>query len=131
MGSVFRWREGEKPADERWDQLAGSIMQGKQERGSQLRGYEDVVGAIEALLFMRDPIGINFEENTDEYRSEAETITLRLRGAKDPNDVPGIVYEEFVHWFGNEIAGPEEQYRDIAADVWEIWSAWRGRATDT
>ena len=48
MGSVFRWREGEKPADERWDQLAASIMQGKQERGSQLRGYEDVVGAITA-----------------------------------------------------------------------------------
>ena len=86
------------------------------------------MGAIEALLFMRDPIGINFEENTDEYRSEAETITLRLRGAKDPNDVPGIVYEEFVHWFGKGIAGPEEQYRDIAADIWEIWSAWRRKS---
>ena len=38
MGSVFRWQEGEKPADERWDQLAASMMQEKQERGSQLRG---------------------------------------------------------------------------------------------
>jgi hypothetical protein len=130
MGSVFRWREGEKAPDERCDRLAASILHRQQERDLQLRGYEDVVGAIEALLFERDPIGVNFEENTDEYRSEAETITLRLRGAKDLNDVPGIVHETFVQWLGDDIAGPEEQYRDIAADVWEIWTAGHRRTTD-
>ena len=33
---------------------------------SSFSAKEDIVAAIEAILFERDPIGINFETNTDE-----------------------------------------------------------------
>jgi hypothetical protein len=52
----------------------------------------------QALLFHDDPIGINFESNSDEYRSEAQTIVVRLAEATSERDVAVIVHEEFVRW---------------------------------
>jgi len=37
------------------------------------------------------------EENLDEYRAEAQTITLRRREARSVEDVRRIAHEEFVH----------------------------------
>ena len=79
-------------------------------------GQEDLVASIEELLFRHDPILINFGHNTDEYRPEAETITLRLPEAATEQDLQRIVHEEFVHWFGN--AGPVEHYESIAREIW-------------
>ena len=47
----------------------------RDQRKALLAGREKEVGTVEALLFRHDPIGINFGENTDEYRPEAETIS--------------------------------------------------------
>jgi hypothetical protein len=47
-------------------------------RRALLAACKDTVSTIEALLFRLDPIGINFEDNTDEYRAEAETIARRI-----------------------------------------------------
>jgi len=76
---------------------------------------------VEELLFRHDPIGINFETNTDEYEPEARTIVPRLHEAADEQDVLRIVHEEFVHWFG-ETAGPGERYRQIASEIWQLWN---------
>lgn len=74
------------------------------------------------VLFHHDPVGINFGTNTDEYRAEAETITLRRSEVQSVVAVRRIVYEEFTHWFGTETAGPESAYEALARDIWAIWS---------
>ncbi|MCI0344864.1 MAG: hypothetical protein L0221_05385 [Chloroflexi bacterium] len=73
------------------------------------------------MLFIHDPIGINYEENTDEYDPEVATILPRLRTAQTPADVVSIVHEEFVRWFNAEIAGPPERYAKIGDEIWKLW----------
>ena len=83
----------------------------------------DLISQIEAILFAADPIGINFETNTDEYSPEAKTIASRLREAGTTDELLRIVQEEFIHWFGPEIAGAVERYRGIATSIWIISTA--------
>jgi hypothetical protein len=83
--------------------------------------YGKLFDAVAALLFEKDPIGINFEENTDEYELEAETILPRLRGCSGPDDVLEVVHAEFVRWFDFDTAGPREHYLEIASEIWQLW----------
>jgi hypothetical protein len=57
---------------------------------------------VSAVLFEIDPMGINFESNTDEYEPEAGTIIPRLGQASTVQDVEALIHEEFCHWFGAE-----------------------------
>ena len=79
------------------------------------RGSFDRVAAI---LFEEDPIGINFENNTDEYEPEVETILPRLAACADVHAVQSVVHEEFVRWFDPVTAGPREGYERIARRIW-------------
>lgn len=94
------------------------------QRRSLSRSYRDLMDEISAVLFKHDPIGINFEENTDEYDPEAGTIVPRLKHGMTLDQVERIVWEEFVRWFESETAGPQNRYRDIAADILLIYSRW-------
>ncbi|MGH9628224.1 MAG: hypothetical protein ACRD7E_07780 [Bryobacteraceae bacterium] len=78
---------------------------------------------ISAIIFRHDPIGINFEENTDEYDAEAGTILTRLRSDMSLEEATAIVHEEFIRWFSREDAGPREKYSPLAA---EILNAYQG-----
>ncbi|OWQ45782.1 hypothetical protein CDL60_18150 [Roseateles noduli] len=73
------------------------------------------------LLFEADPMGINFESNTDEYDPEVGTILPRLEGAHSADDVQTIVHEEFCRWFGPEEAGTREQYAAVSQQIWSAW----------
>lgn len=90
------------------------------DREQTLLGQENLLAGVETLLFHDDPIGINFESNTDEYRSEAQTIVLRLAEATSERDVAVIVHEEFVRWFDPQTAGPIERYRSVASAIWRL-----------
>ena len=81
----------------------------------------ELFAAVTALLFRHDPVNINYEVNPDEYEPEAGTILPRLRRCSSPADVRKVVHEEFIRWFDLGIAGPEEHYTEIAADIWELW----------
>lgn len=121
MRRLFRRRAAAKSADEQWaEEVVPRIAAAKEERLRLLAGQEALVASIEALLFEHDPVGISFETNSDEYRSEAETITLRLHEAASAADVRRIVHEEFVRWFDDDIAGPASRYDSIAARIWEL-----------
>jgi hypothetical protein len=67
--------------------------------------YGDLFDSIVALLFRNDPIGINFEDNTDEYDPEARTILPRLPTCKSSADVLRVVHEEFTRWFDPQQQG--------------------------
>ena len=87
--------------------------------------YGELFDSTAALLFRHDPIGINFEENTDEYEVEVETILPRLRDCDSGDDVLQVVHEEFVRWFDSGTAGPREHYQKIASEIWRLWQAHR------
>lgn len=112
---MYSWVRRRKEKKQ-WDKISAS----SQARRQALAGQEADVDWLEELLFEADPIGINFEFNTDEYRPEAETVTLRRSEALSLEDVNRIIYEEFVRWFGE--AGPRDLYEPIARKVWQRWS---------
>lgn len=128
-----RWpRRKESPVgvDELWSQeIRPRIKADKGERLRRLVGQEDRVTQLERLLFEHDPIGINFEDNTDEYRPEAETITLRLPEAASEVDLLRIIHEAFVQWFGSPTAGPISRYQRIASEILGDASGHDGRLT--
>jgi len=83
------------------------------------RRYAAAYDRLSKILFAEDPIGISFEENTDEYEPEVGTILPRLRTCRSVDDVRRVVHEEFVTWFDADIAGPQERYETIAKRIWE------------
>ena len=83
--------------------------------------YGELFDDVAKILFRHDPIGINFEDNTDEYEPEARTILPRLKTCHSPQEVLTVVHEEFQRWFDPEIAGPADRYTDIANEVWTLW----------
>jgi hypothetical protein len=77
---------------------------------------------ITEAMFRHDPIGINFESNSDEYDPEAGTVIPRLRECTCPGDVTSVLHEEFCKWFGAENAGPKAHYATLADEIWELWT---------
>ena len=65
------------------------------EREQLKRKYKTLFDRLSRLLFEADPVGINFEDNTDEYDPEVGTILPRLEGAKSIEDVQTILHQEF------------------------------------
>lgn len=93
----------------------------REERRQLKEQYGQLFDAVSSVLFRHDPIGINFETNTDEYDPEAGTILPRLRTCETAADVQRAVYEEFVRWFDSSTAGSKENYSKIAEEIWELW----------
>jgi hypothetical protein len=88
--------------------------------------YASLYNEILGILFRHDPIGINFETNTDEYGPEVDTILPRLKEAHSPEELRRIIHEEFLHWFnGVDTAGPEANYDKIAQEVWAAYQRYR------
>ena len=91
------------------------------ERAAFNKQWGELYPTVAAILFELDPMGINFETNTDEYEFEAKTIIPRLAQARTQQDVETIVHQEFCHWFGAEEAGVPASYALIAARIWDAW----------
>jgi hypothetical protein len=83
--------------------------------------YGKLFDSVASLLFRHDPIGICFDTNTDEYQPEAETILPLLRNCRTVDDVLRVVHSEFVRWFDTDTAGPQEHYKSIASEIWQLW----------
>lgn len=66
-------------------------------------------------------MGINFEHNTDEYDAEAGTILPRLETCLTVESVRAVVHEEFVRWFGSDVAGEGVRYHEAAERIWQAW----------
>ena len=92
-----------------------------QERRRLKLEYRQLYEQIEALLFRHDPVGINFEDNTDEYDLEVSTILPRLKTCASAEDVCRVVHEEFLRWFDASTAGNREAYAEIGREIWQLW----------
>jgi hypothetical protein len=72
---------------------------------------------LSSILFETDPVGINFESNTDEYEPEVEAILPRLGLCRSPESVEAMVHEEMVRWFDASTVGPIERYGVVAERI--------------
>ncbi|MDX2206488.1 MAG: hypothetical protein SFU57_02485 [Gemmatimonadales bacterium] len=88
------------------------------DREALRREYGALYERLAALLFKDDPVGINFEDNADEYEPEVGSILPRLRTCASAADVQRVVHEEFCRWFDADTAGPFERYQTISNDIW-------------
>ena len=126
MVTWFRqWRQAKNSArvSEKWDRQAETVRSNKQARREALAGQEAEVAWLENVLCESDPVGlIGLGAPDDEYRSEAETITLRRDEASSRDDVQRTVHEEFVCWFEQQTAGPAGNYSQIADVLWQRWN---------
>ncbi|MBI2361346.1 MAG: hypothetical protein HYV04_20965 [Deltaproteobacteria bacterium] len=95
----------------------------RKKRESLKAEYGSLYTEVSRLLRKADPIRlIVIGAPHDEYDPEVSTILPRLREAKSPADVQRIVHEEFVHWFGAEIAGPSTHYAGVSENIWAAWN---------
>jgi hypothetical protein len=69
------------------------------------------------ILFEEDPVGINFEGNTDEYEAEAGTILPKLSRCETVEEIQELLHSEFIRWFDINSAGPGDQYRSAAERI--------------
>lgn len=87
---------------------------------------EQLVAEITRILFAADPIGIvsgtdaTRPDAENEYRPEAETISVRLGTPTSAADVAAIVHTEFIRWFTPSIAGGAERYHEVGALIWAL-----------
>jgi hypothetical protein len=81
---------------------------------------------VSGILFDVDPIGINFEDNADEYAAEVGTILPRLETCLTAESVRSVVHEQFIRWFGPDVAGEEAKYHEAADRIWQSWVHHRG-----
>lgn len=106
-------------------------MSSRDEIRARRQALKDVYGALydeaSRILFRYDPIGINFETNTDEYEPEVDTILPRLVTARSTADARKIVHEEFVRWFSPHDAGDEERFGAPANEIWQAHQRFAAR----
>ena len=98
-----------------------------QEKKILKKEYGEFYSTVEEILFRHDPIGINFDYNTDEYSPEVGTIIPRLKNAQSESDVLEIVIEEFKKWFGyGEIIKKQDPvYQIISKEIWNAWTKFK------
>ena len=93
--------------------------------------YGNLFDSVAEILFRRDPVSINFEDNTDEYYPEARTILPRLRACQSVEDVMTVVHEECQRWFDSDTAGERENYGQIAEEIWKLWQNGKGESGES
>jgi hypothetical protein len=108
----------EENVDDEWAAIAEDVGRAREARRQAVGRKEDLVREVSAILFAHDPIGINFETNTDEYDAEAQSIVLRLPEAASAHDLQRICLLEFTRWFSSDMAGTLARYEEIAKEIW-------------
>lgn len=97
--------------------------QHRSQRSEARRKHGALFDQVTGLLFRHDPVGINYDFNVDEYDVEAASILDRLPSCGSAGAAQLVVHEEFVRWFGPQIAGPSENYATVSHVLWNLWRA--------
>ena len=96
---------------------------GAEERERLKREHPRLFGELALVLARRDPVGlVRIGAPEDEYVPEVGTILPRLGAVISEGEALNVVHEEFVRWFGPEVAGPRERYAETASEIWRIWT---------
>lgn len=106
--------------DEWPPEVVEKVTRDREAREAVRQHHPSLFAAVSAAMFRYDPIGVNFESNTDEYDPEAGTVIPRLSTCTSADDVENVLKEEFSRWFGADIAG-RAQYTALAEEIWRLW----------
>ena len=88
--------------------------------------YQVLVAAVERSINEADPIRlVEGGAPSDEYAPEIGTILPRIVNAQQPDDVTGMLHEEFLRWFGEGTAGPRQAYEAPARQIWDALLEYR------
>ena len=121
----YEWAQGELEAGEPVGYVPGiGAVAGAaaEERERLKREHPRLFGELALALARRDPIGlVGVGAPDDEYEPEVGTILSRLGTVSSEGEVLDVVHEEFLRWFGPEVAGPRERYAGAASEVWRVW----------
>lgn len=83
--------------------------------------YLQLFAKVADIFFRHDPIGINFDTNTDEYHPEVGTVLAKLPHSTTKEEAQKMVHGEFQRWFTPDLAGPLERYRLLTDELWAHW----------
>jgi len=81
----------------------------------------ELFAEVAEILLKHDLIKIDYEVNPDEYEPEAGTIIPRLPDCSNAIEARKVIHAELVKWFDDELAGKEDDYTDLASDIWQAW----------
>ena len=88
--------------------------------------YKALAAAVARAIDDADPIGLlGLGCPGDEYSPEIGTVVPRVSKASSASEVRQILHEEFLAWFGEGTAGPQDAYETPAARIWEAVLAYR------
>lgn len=107
---------GSEPQDE---PLHLEVLNDRDAVRRRLAGKERLVQDLTDALYEVNPIKL---ETTDpqEFRAEAETITLSLPRHLTVDLVQNVVHQEFVNWFDSDMAGDRHRYGAAALAVAQV-----------
>ena len=113
--------------------MSSEAQQMQAKRDALKKRYLGLYDRVTSILFRVDPMGINFEDNTDEYDPETDTILPRLPNCTSPDDVRKVVTEEFERWFDSDMvnAGNRKHFDEIASAIWSELQISRGANLST
>lgn len=80
--------------------------------------YKALVAEIAELLYRHDPMGLSGAPR-DEYEPEAIAIVVRLSRCSGEQSCLNLVWNVFVHFFGEESLAPKESFAPLAHDLWK------------
>ena len=82
--------------------------------------YQSLVSAVERAIDDADPIGLlEGGAPADEYGPEIGTVVPRVVNAQSIEEVTTVLHEEFLRWFGDDIAGTRHTYEAPAGKIWK------------
>ena len=86
---------------------------------TEIQRHRTLVAAVKAAIAAADPIRLlAVGAPDDEYDAEVSTIVPRVTRARNLAEAHRIVHEEFVRWFGLDIAGSFAAYEVPAQAIW-------------
>jgi len=77
--------------------------------------------AISEIMFELDPIGINFEDNEDEYDSEAEQVLAIVYKVKSVDELEQKIVSLFKSMFSDDDIQENAVYAEIARRIWRLF----------
>ena len=113
---------GGTPEADSWPAFAARERVRRQREIDELHArYGDLYERITAILFRHDPVGLNFDDNTDEYAPEARRIAWVLSTLSSVDEARRTIRDIFAASFDDRLAGPESRYQRAAEDIWGLW----------
>lgn len=82
--------------------------------------YQSLVAAVARAIDDADPIGLlEGGAPADEYGPEIGTIVPKVVNAQSVEEITTVLHEEFLRWFGDDIAGTRHAYEAPAGKIWK------------